>query len=168
MRISEHISYKEACGSPTARRLGIDNTPTEEQLKAMRLLANKVFEPLRNHYNVPIKIESFFRCKELNSKIGGSHNSQHMVLKNKGAAIDIDDDFGYINNAEMFFYIADNLTFDQLIWEFGDKNNPGWVHVSYKSTGNRKKISIAYKENGYTKYKHFYKLSEFILFKENI
>lgn len=162
MRISEHISYKEGCNSPTAQRFGIDNTPNSNQLITMRLLAKKVFEPLRNHFNVPIKVESFFRCYKLNKKIGGSKYSQHM----KGQAIDIDDDYGYISNEKMFFWIIDNLYFDQIIWEFGNKFNPGWIHISYKEKENRNKISIAYRIGKKTKYKHFEKIADFILFKE--
>jgi hypothetical protein len=162
--ISEHISNKEAYGSPTAKRLNIENIPNDDQLRNMQRVAFKVFEPLRNHFGKPIKIESFFRSYELNKAIGGSPNSQHM----KGEAIDIDDDFGYVSNYDMFYWIAENLNFDQLIYEFGNKHNPAWVHVSLKESGNRKKISIAFKSNGYTKYKHFYNLVDFELFKNKI
>ena len=163
MRISEHISYKEATWSSTTIKYNIDNTPNAEQLESMILLAKQVFEPLRNHFKKPIKVESFFRSPKLNKKIGGSSGSQHM----KGEAIDIDDDFGGITNADMFYYIESSLQFDQLIWEFGDNVNPGWVHVSYKKTGNRNKISIAYKVGKRTYYKHFYNIADFIMFKDN-
>jgi hypothetical protein len=164
MRISKHISYREATRSVTAERKGYDNTPNAEQLENMKLLAKEVFEPLREHFNKPIKVESFFRCYKLNKAIGGSKNSQHM----KGEAIDIDDDFGGLTNADMFYYIADHLKWDQLIWEFGDNVNPGWIHVSYKESGNRNKISIAYKVGKRTYYKHFYELYDFIIFKEGL
>ena len=152
---------KEAVWSPTAARLGILNEPSSEQLQRMLLVANKVFEPLRNHFNVPIKIESFYRSMELNHIIGGSKYSQHM----KGQAIDIDDDYGHITNTEMFEYIVNNLDFDQIIFESWDGNDAGWIHVSYKKTGNRKKISIMFKSKGYNKYKHFYNLEDFNNFK---
>ena len=72
-----------------------------------------------------------------------------------GQAIDIDDTFGYKTNAEMYHYIKDNLDFDQMIWEFGTDENPNWVHISWVShRPNRKKLTIAYKENGRTKYKN--------------
>jgi hypothetical protein len=164
MKISEHISYNEATRSITALRNGIKNQPNGIQLSNMKLLAEKVFEPVRNHFKRPIKVESFFRCKKLNSLIGGSINSQHM----KGEAIDIDDDYGGLNNADMFYYIVDNLEFDQLIWEFGNNDSPAWVHVSYKVADNRNKISIAYKKGKRTYYKHFYNIQDFILFKENL
>jgi zinc D-Ala-D-Ala carboxypeptidase len=150
-KISKHISYKEGVYSTTALRRNISNNPNEEQLNNMKLIAEKIFEPLRTWVGGPIKINSFFRGADLNKAIGGSTRSQHC----KGQAMDIDDTFGYKTNAEMYHYIKDNLDFDQMIWEFGDDNNPNWVHISYVShRPNRKKLTIAYKENGRTKYKH--------------
>ena len=148
--ISKHISYKEGVYSNTATRKGIDNTPNNEQLDNMELLAEEVFEPLRTYVDGPIKINSFFRCPELNTAIGGSSSSQHC----KGQAIDIDDTFGRMSNAEMYHWIKENLDFDQMIWEFGDDDNPDWVHISYVSEKkNRNRCLKAYKENKKTKYK---------------
>ena len=89
--ISEHISYKEATKSNTALRLDIDNTPDGYELGNMTGIAHNLFEPLREWVGGPIKINSFFRCKELNSAIGGSSRSQHC----EGRAIDIDDKLDY-------------------------------------------------------------------------
>jgi hypothetical protein len=148
--ISEHISKKEATFSATATRRGIDNTPGEYELQNMELIAEKVFEPLRKAVNGPIKINSFFRSKELNKAIGGSSKSQHC----QGRAMDLDDTYGYMSNADMYNYIKDNLDFDQMIWEFGTEENPDWVHVSYvDADSNRKRCLQAYKEDGKTKYK---------------
>ena len=147
--ISEHISYKEGVYSRTATRLGIDNTPEDDQLHFMEIIAEEVFEPLRKWVGGPIKINSFFRSPKLNTAIGGSATSQHC----KGQAIDIDDTFGHASNAEMYHWIKDNLDFDQMIWEFGDDDNPDWVHVSYVSSEkNRNRCLKAYKEDGRTKY----------------
>jgi len=147
--ISKHISYKEGVRSNTATRLGIKNEPNEEQLKNMKLLAEKVFEPLRLEVGGPIKVNSFFRSPELNKAIGGSTKSQHC----HGQAIDIDDTFGYKKNSEMYYFIKSELDFDQMIWEFGDDGNPNWVHVSYVSPEeNRNRCLKAYKENNKTKY----------------
>jgi hypothetical protein len=147
--ISKHISYKEGTYSNTAMRKGIDNTPNDEQLENMKLVADKVFEPLRKWVSGPIKINSFFRCPELNKAIGGSSKSQHC----KGQAIDIDDTFGVISNADMYYYIKNHLDFDQMIWEFGDDDNPNWVHISYVSEkDNRNRCLKAYREDGKTKY----------------
>lgn len=150
-KISKHISYEEATYSTTAKRLGIDNTPDDFQLASMVLVAEKVFEPLREHFCVPIGVTSFFRSEPLNTALRGSKTSSHM----KGEAIDIDGDlYGTVNNADIFNYIADNLEFDQLIWEFGNDNQPAWVHVSYSCEGNRMQKLKAYKSNGRTAYKY--------------
>ena len=149
VRISKHISYKEATRSATALRLGIENIPNEYQIQNMEMVAKKVFEPLREAVDAPIKINSFFRCEELNKAIGGSSKSQHC----QGRAIDIDDIYGHVSNAFMYYYIKDNLDFDQLIWEFGTDDSPDWVHVSYvDEDSNRKRCLKAYREDGKTKY----------------
>ena len=147
--ISKHISDKEGVYSITAIRRGIDNTPNDEQLNNMELVAKEVFEPLRVYVGGPIKINSFFRSPKLNTAIGGSSKSQHC----KGQAIDIDDTFGRMTNAEMYHFIKEHLSFDQLIWEFGNDDNPNWIHVSYVSENdNRNRCLRAYKYNGKTKY----------------
>ena len=148
--ISKHISDKEGVYSITSIRRGIDNTPNKKQLQNMQLLADEVFEPLRTWVGKPIKVNSFFRSPELNKAIGGSSKSQHC----HGQAIDIDDSYGHVTNAEMYEYIKEHLDFDQLIWEFGDDDNPNWIHVSYVSPeDNRNRCLRAYKYNGKTTYK---------------
>ena len=147
--ISKHISNKESVYSRTALRRSIDNTPTEEHKINMIELAENIFEPLRMYVGGPIKINSFYRSPELNTAIGGSATSQHC----KGQAMDIDDTYGKMTNAEMYHWIKDNLDFDQMIWEFGDDDNPAWVHISYVSAeDNRNRCLKAYKEKGKTKY----------------
>ena len=147
--ISEHISYKEGVHSNTAIRRGIENDPNDEQLANMELVAEKIFEPLREWVNGPIKINSFFRSVKLNKAIGGSSKSQHC----HGQAIDIDDTYKVVANSDMYNYIKNNLDFDQLIWEFGDDDNPNWVHVSYVSKeDNRNRCLKAYREQGRSKY----------------
>tara|TARA_R100000353_G_C6375165_1_gene160254 strand:- start:53 stop:514 length:462 start_codon:yes stop_codon:yes gene_type:complete len=148
--ISKHISYREGTFSVTAKRLGLENEPDEKQLENMRLLAEKIFEPLREYVGKPIKINSFFRSPELNRAIGGSSKSQHC----KGQAIDIDDTYGNMKNYGMYNFIKENLDFDQMIWEFGDDENPDWVHVSYVSEEeNRNRCLKAVRENSKTVYK---------------
>ena len=149
--ISKHVTFKEGVYSNTAMRLGLKNEPTEEHLSNMELLSEKVFEPLRTHVNGPIKINSFYRGPELNKAIGGSSKSQHC----NGQAMDIDDTYGYMSNADMYKYIKNNLSFDQMIWEFGTDENPDWVHVSYvNEEANRNRCLLAYKDqDNKTKYK---------------
>ena len=148
-KISQHISFKEATRSNTALRLNLKNKPDAYQTTNMVGVAQNVFEPLREYVGGAIKINSFFRSENLNRAIGGSSKSQHC----DGRAIDIDDTFGHATNAQMFQYIKDNLSFDQLIWEFGNSTNPAWVHVSYVSEDqNRGRCLKAEKINGKTSY----------------
>ena len=149
MKLSEHLSLSEVTRSESAKRNQISNMPTGEHIANFMLLAEKIFEPIREHFGVPIHISSGYRSKELNAKIGGSATSQHC----KGQAIDIDMDGSTngVTNADVFEYIKDNLPFDQLIWEFGNDINPDWVHVSY-NVKQRGETLKAVKVNNVTKY----------------
>jgi len=148
-KLSKNISMREATESYTAKRLGINNIPSDYQLTNMTGVAENIFEPLRKWVGGQIKINSFFRSPELNKAIGGSSKSQHC----EGRAIDIDDVYGYKTNAEMYTWIKENLDFDQIIWEFGTDKNPDWVHVSYVSPDeNRMRCLKAKKINGKTVY----------------
>lgn len=151
MQISKHLSLAEVSRSETAKRRGINNTPSGEHLENFKKLAENIFEPIREHFGVPIHISSGYRSKELNKAIGGASSSQHC----SGEAIDIDMDgsAGGVSNKDVFDYIKAHLNFDQLIWEFGTDGNPDWVHVSYESTGKqRKQILKAVKSGGKTSY----------------
>lgn len=151
MVISEHLTLAELIRSESAKRNGISNMPREEHIANLKLLAENIFEPIRANFRCPILISSGYRSAELNAKIGGANTSQHSL----GQAIDIDMDgtsYG-VTNAEIFSYIKAKLPFDQLIWEFGNDNNPDWIHVSY-SNRHRREILRAYKQNGITHYKH--------------
>lgn len=152
MKLSKNLTLSEMTKSQTAKRLGIDNNPTELHFKNMQVLAKNIFQPLRDYFGVPFSVSSGYRSEALNKAIGGSKTSQHC----KGEAIDIDRDYRHDpNNAEVFYYIKNNLDFDQLIWEFGTQNNPNWVHVSYNTSGKQRgQILVAYKDaNNKTKYK---------------
>ena len=144
-RISKHISYKEAVGSNYAKQKGIKNKPNEEQVENMKLLAEEVFEPLREWVDAPIKVNSMFRSLELNTALKGSKTSSHM----KGEAMDITS-MGGKSNLEMFHWIKDNLEFDQLIWEFGSE--PKWLHVSFNKDKNRKQVLVTKKRGVYYTY----------------
>jgi zinc D-Ala-D-Ala carboxypeptidase len=148
LKVSEHITYREAIRSDMATRYGINNWFTPDQLVRMKLIAEKVFEPLRNYFGIPIFISSFFRNQEVNKLIGGAKLSQH--LANNGAAIDLDAEvYCGVTNQQIFDYIKDNLEFDQLIKEnIKPDGTIGWVHVSYKETGNRHQVLSMKIENG--------------------
>ena len=148
MNVSKNITLKEATRSNTAIKKGIDNTPNQIQLQAMKNVAEKVFQPVREHFGQPIRINSFFRSPELNKIIGGSTTSQHC----KGEAMDLDALNG-ITNKQIFDFIRENLEFDQLLWEYGDDENPDWVHVSLcLFDENRKQVLRVVRENGKAKY----------------
>ena len=143
-KISKHISWKEATHSNYAKQYNITNKPSEEHIENMQLLAKKVFEPLREWVDAPIRVNSMFRSEKLNTALGGSHISSHL----KGQAMDITS-MGGKSNLEMFHYIKDNLEFDQLIWEFGAE--PKWLHVSYRED-NRKQILVTKRKGVYYTY----------------
>jgi hypothetical protein len=149
MQLSEHFELAEFIISSTAKRAGISNMPTDAHLENIKLLCEKVLEPIRIHFARPIILSSGYRSAALNRAVGGSSSSQHC----SGEAADIDMDGTNVTNAQIFNYIKDNLEFDQLIWEFGTDTNPDWVHVSYESNGRqRKQILRAVKKNGSTSY----------------
>ena len=149
MKISKHLSLSEIIRSESAKRNNISNIPTAQHLENFKILAEKVFEPIREHFKSPIRISSGYRSAALNKLIKGSATSQHST----GEAIDIDMDGTSITNKQVFDYIKKDLEFDQLIWEFGTESNPDWVHVSYESTGKqRKQVLKAFKQGGKTKY----------------
>ena len=144
MNLSKHVTLAEFENSPTATTHGINNKMSESQIASAKLLCENVFEPLRLYLNTPIKINSGYRSAQLNKMIKGSLTSQHC----KAEALDL-----HIG-AKGFNFIKDKLEFDQLIWEFGNDENPSWVHVSY-SKRNRKQVLKATKKNGKTIYSNY-------------
>lgn len=127
--VSEHFSKKEVTYSPTAEKYKIDNTPSKEQWKRIQILVDNVLEPVRVGLDKPLTVNSIFRSAKLNERVKGSGTSQH--LANNGAAADIE--CPSLGNKELFDYILTNCSFDQLIWEYGDKSSPDWIHVSFVS-----------------------------------
>ena len=153
MKLSKYVSLAEVTRSDTAKRKGIDNSPTAEHLENLKVISEEVFDKVREYFGVPIFISSGYRSAALNKAIGGSATSDH----NLGRALDLDQD-GHgngVTNADVFNYIKSNLDFDQLIWEFGTDKNPDWVHVGYRKGANRKQILKAVREGGKTKYVAF-------------
>ncbi len=133
MKLSKNLSLAEVVKSTTAKRLGINNIPDDEWvIENLKATAKHVFQPLRDAFGCPIYVSSGYRSPELNVAIGGAKRSQHM----EGRALDLDADvYGRCTNAQIFHYIKDNMEFDQIVWEFGDEDNPDWVHVSYVYDG---------------------------------
>lgn len=153
MKISKYVSLSEVTKSDTATKRGIDNSPTPEHLENLKVICTEVFDKVREHFGVPLFISSGYRSAALNKAIGGSATSDH----NLGRALDLDQDFrgNGVTNKQVFDYIKDNLEFDQLIWEFGTKDNPDWVHVGFRKGANRKQILRAVKSGSKTSYEKF-------------
>lgn len=153
MKLSKNLTLAEVTKSATAKRRGISNDPSIEHLENLKAVAENVFQPLRDYFNTPVAITSGYRSRELNDLIGGSAASQH----SKGEALDIDcPSYSGLSNREVFKYIKDHLTFDQLIWEFGNESDPDWVHVSYKRSGrNRGEVLRAVRVNEKTRYEFY-------------
>ena len=120
------------------------NSKTTDLNSFKEYLAKKVFQPLREWVGGPIKINSFYRSEELNSRINGaSKTSAHLV----GQAIDITT-MGKKTNKEMFDYIIENLDFDQVISEYPIKGEPQWIHVSYVSKKDNRKQALEIRRKG--------------------
>ena len=144
MQITAHFTLSEFTRSESAKRHGVSNQPTPEHLENIKILCQRVLEPIRMKFG-PINISSGYRSKVLNHYIGVSLRSQHC----EGKAADIDmDDMGGVTNKQIFEYIKNELEFDQLINEF----NYGWIHVSYNTGKNRKQVLDALKVNNKTVY----------------
>lgn len=144
-QLTKHFALSEFVDSPTARRLGIDNTPTTHALDNLQALANTICEPARQGLRIPIRITSGYRSWRLNSAVGGVKGSQH----EQGEAVDMVCE----DNKRLFDYIRNYLAFDQLIWEHGTDSAPAWVHVSHsRRRANRRQVLRAIKQNGLTKY----------------
>ena len=149
MKLSSHLELSEVIRSDSAKRNGISNMPTTEHIENFKILAENIFEPIREHFGVPIRISSGYRSKELNDKTkGASKTSDHCF----GRAIDIDNDGTSITNKQIFNFIKDNLKYKQLIFEFGTDENPAWVHVSYDPDNLKNETLKAVKLNNVTKY----------------
>lgn len=148
MNLTKNFTLAEMTKSETALRLGIENEPNEQQLSALKLLCEKVLQPVRDHFGKGVKVNSGFRHPEVNAKVGGSKTSDHC----RGQAADIE--IPGVPNAELAEWIKDNLEFRQLILEFYTPGIPdsGWVHVSYVPEDNKKQVLTATKKDGKTVY----------------
>jgi len=135
MKLSNNLTLAEACRSETAKRKNLNNTPSGIILDNLKLTADKLFQPIRDHFKKPIYVSSMYRCERLNSMVGGVSHSKHIT----GQAIDIDNDNTDVSNKDIFNYIKDNLDFDVLIWEYGT-DTPNWVHCTYVEGLNRKQV----------------------------
>lgn len=138
MKIGKYLSLDEIKKSAYAIRHGIANEPAGEQISNIVRLAVNVYDEVCDHFGIKIPFSSWYRNDAVNRGINGSKNSQHIT----GEAVDLDVDCSglSITNSQIFFFIMNNLEFDQLIWEYGNDDEPAWVHVSYTSHRANRKI----------------------------
>ena len=137
IQLSKNFTLEEFTHSKTAKQHGIDNTPNEVEIANMKLLCDKVLEPIRKLYKKPITITSGYRSKALNYKVGGVSNSQHktgQAADFKVSGVPVNDVFNAI--------LESDIKFDQLILE------PTWLHVSYNNSTNRNQALVAVWVNG--------------------
>jgi zinc D-Ala-D-Ala carboxypeptidase len=149
MNLSANFTLKELTRSDAATRLGLDNQPNDEALENLKLLCEKVLQPVRDHFGKSVTVNSGYRSPESNAAVGGSRTSDHC----KGQACDLEIDG--IPNPELAQWIMDNLEYTQLILEFytpGGDPNAGWVHVSYDPNNLKKQELTAVKVAGKTQY----------------
>ena len=119
----KHFTIAELTDSTTARQNGIDNTPPESAVKALQALVERVLDPLRDAWGKPITVNSGYRCAELNRKVGGAEQSQHL----RGEAADITAG-SRADNRKLYELLRRlSLPLDQAINERGYK----WIHVSH-------------------------------------
>jgi hypothetical protein len=148
MQLTTNFSLHELTKSETALRMGFDNTPGEAETEALRLLCEKVLQPVRDHYGKGVKVNSGYRSPESNAAVGGSKTSDHC----KGMAADIE--IPGVANAELAQWIMDNLEYTQLILEFYTPGIPdsGWVHISFDPSNLKMQELTATKVAGKTTY----------------
>jgi nicotinamidase-related amidase len=148
VQLTNNFSLAEMVKSETALRHDMDNTPGEAEIENLKRLAEKVLQPVRDHYGKGVKVNSGFRHPEVNAKVGGSKTSDHC----KGQAADIE--IPGVANADLAEWITKNLDFTQVILEFYTPGIPdsGWVHVSYNPADLKKQVLTATKRDGKTVY----------------
>ena len=130
MNLTKNFTLEELYASNTANSRHIDNSPPDNVIYNLKLLATNILQPLRDSVGV-VTVNCGYRCPILNKLVGGVSDSQHVI----GQAADIKT----YDMKSAFRYIEKNLPFDQLIWEYGDDEKPSWIHVSY-SDRHRKQV----------------------------
>ena len=148
MQLTNNFSLSEMTKSDTALRHDMDNTPGEAEIANLKVLCEKVLQPIRDHYGKGVKVNSGFRHPEVNAKVGGSKTSDHC----KGQAADIE--IPGVPNGDLAQHIVDTYDFTQVILEFYTPGVPdsGWVHVSYDPANLKKQALTATKQGGKTVY----------------
>ena len=151
MQITEHFSLKELTRSETARRLGLQNTPSSAEMANIQYTAEQP-EKIRAYVGRGIVVTSCFRSERVNKAVGGSPTSAHRF----GLAADCDAiGLTSLAFAKEIIKMRDEgkITFDQLILEFPERGDGAWVHVGFRrNSPMRNQIMTATKKGGKTVY----------------
>ena len=139
-KLSENFTLGEFTASETAKKKGINNTPTLADIAHMKELCQNLLQPIRDAWGKPIKVTSGFRCYRLNRALGGSPTSVHP----KGWAADIKPASGSYKEFEEFVvnFLKEHpeIKFDQCIRE--TSGNSKWLHLGYKNVAGKQRMMI--------------------------
>ena len=144
MKLGNYFWLSEMTRSQTALRRNIDNVPNHEEIENLKNLVYYVLDPIREHFRLPVTVNSGFRCQVLNKALGSKSTSQHT----QGKAADIE--IVTVNNLDLARWIKDNMDFDQLILEFHTVGDPrsGWVHISWDSRESNRRQVLTINKDG--------------------
>jgi hypothetical protein len=136
-KLSKNFTLGEFIASDTAKKKGIDNTPTLADIYHMEELCVNLLQPIRDAWGKPIKVTSGFRCYLLNKLLGGSPTSVHP----RGWAVDIKPMSGSYKEFEEFVinFLMEHpeIKYDQVIRE--TSGNSKWLHLGYKNNAGRQR-----------------------------
>ena len=130
-QFTKNFSYDELIASATAKRLGLDNTPTPEEKEKLRQLAEDILQPIRDAWKSPIVVTSGYRSEAVNKAVGGVSNSQHQF----GEAADIKVG-GKDRNRKLFNFIYKLISKGDIkVGQLIDEYSYSWIHISLPRKG---------------------------------
>ena len=131
----QFFELAEFIKSDTAKKKGIDNTPTFEIVDHLDELVATVLEPLRAAYGKPIKVSSGYRCKKLNDAVKGAATSVHMI----GYAADLQVSSGFNKFRDFVVEFMKDKAFDQILLE-SNKSGTKWIHIGlFNNSGQQRR-----------------------------
>ena len=123
----KYFSISEMTRSDTARRLGIDNTPSDEIKKNLTLFINTVLDPIREDWGSPIIVSSGYRCPELNKAVGGAKTSGHQY--GFCADLQVKTDLRKFSCFVKDWMKNHKMSFDELLYE--SSGGVTWLHFCW-------------------------------------
>lgn len=131
--MGERLTANFTLAELTKTRFDLDNTPSPQVVDNLRTLCEKVLQPLRDAVG-PVNVTSGYRSKLVNQAVNGARNSDHLW----GYAADLQSPDG--DHRKIYDWLKANAMFSQLIYEFGNDQQPQWVHVSYNPKDLKREI----------------------------